>query len=251
MNLTSFMKLYVGAIIILPIEIADHLKDVLDALVRQRAFVTEPSFDRDGAVIKVVSKILRTTTHYPVGGVAESWVIHVNPDFGRKKRYEVNSMFYGDGRLATALRMYGVPFEYDNARVVTGDNSYSLVEPRQGKVPYNIKVVHGKISLNSSPPFTFRQPIDREWDVVQHVYSPKQLTELDIRQAEFTHRLLHRMQQIGNPTFGLGDLYIVDTATFKRRLHSLEGFGEEVKRLAHETLVEFEEVEAELNPKSL
>ena len=221
------------------------IKDGLTQLVRQRAFVTEPSFDSDGAAIKVVSKMLRATTHYPRGGVAESWVIHVHPIFG-SNRYQVDSVFYGDERLSVALNMYGIPSSINTDRVIIGNDAYRVPDLTRNDIPYNITVVHGRPSLRKYSSDGIRSSINGEWEVIQHVYSPKQLTELDLRQAEFAHKVVARIQQIGNPTFGLGELYIVDTPTFKRRLRSLGEFGSEVQNIANDVLIEFEAVEAEL-----
>jgi len=238
--------------IILPINIAETTKDLLDELVRYRAFVSRPSYDRDGAVIRIVSKMLRNTTGYPAGGVPESWVVHVDPRWSRKNIYAVTSVFYGDIRLANALTMNDIPFDLDTYRVVTGDESYLAANPTHRAAPFNITVVHGQISLNvraqsklKDSQHKIHNSLAREWEVIQDVYEPRSLSELDLKQAEFAHRFIAKVQQMGNPTFGLGELYIVDTGTFKRRLRTIQGFGGEVQKLAYETLVEFESVEHE------
>lgn len=238
---------------ILPIQIAVDVKEHLSELVRSHAYVTDPSFNGDGAQIKLVSKMLRALTSYPTGGVPESWTVHVHPAWGKHDVYEVDSVFYGDERLTHALAMNGIRFTCDNDWIVTREGSRELADYRQGKVPYNLTVAHGSVYVPRAGDSIarIRNSIRLEWDAVQQAYSPKMLTELDLRQAEFTHRLIQRLHQIGNPTLGLGELYIVDTQTFKQRLHVLGTFGDEVKAVALQILNEFEEVEAELKRPSL
>jgi len=234
-----------------PIDAVEQITELVGLTVINFGTISRPYFTGDYTELPFLSKTLRQATGYPRVSRPESWVIRIfNP---RGKTFPVDSVFYGDNRLETALRLYGIRFQSDDRHIWTGPSSYALPEPRRGETPRNIVVKHGSFSVH---PQSSEKRIDqiaksvtREWDVVVSAYEPRPLSDLDLRQSELALEVINKIQREGDPTLYLNELFVVTPQRFKLNLTDLMRYGGRVHEIAAGALHEFERIERDLGEK--